>query len=197
MHTARRRVSVALAPPPSISCLLDAEEQFRSLVSGGVALRALYPRTVLAVEGGVEHLERIHQLGVECRIVDVQQIFTAVVDEEFVLMSAKVAPGVVEEAVFRAPGETALLQEAYEQAWRSARRVPQGRGEERPQQRLSAEQLAMLRMMSSGTKDEKIARIMGVSSRTLSRLMAGAMETLGARSRFEAGVRAMELGLLK
>ncbi|WDM10355.1 response regulator transcription factor [Streptomyces lavenduligriseus] len=191
--SARREVWVALAPPPSLACLKDAEAQFADLTSQGVALRALYPSTVLAVDGGAEHLERTAELGVECRMVDIQQVFTAVVDQEFVFMAAGLRPGEEGETVFRAPQDVALLRQSFEQTWRSARRVHPG---SRARQRLTAEQLTMLRLMSSGVKDEKIARLLGVSSRTLSRLMAGAMEELGARSRFEAGVRAAELGLL-
>ncbi|MCL3992236.1 LuxR C-terminal-related transcriptional regulator [Streptomyces lavenduligriseus] len=191
--SARREVWVALAPPPSLACLKDAEAQFADLTSQGVALRALYPSTVLAVDGGAEHLERTAELGVECRMVDIQQVFTAVVDQEFVFMAAGLRPGEEGETVFRAPQDVALLRQSFEQTWRSARRVHPG---SRARQRLTAEQLTMLRLMSSGVKDEKIARLLGVSSRTLSRLMAGAMEELEARSRFEAGVRAAELGLL-
>jgi DNA-binding NarL/FixJ family response regulator len=51
-------------------------------------------------------------------------------------------------------------------------------------------------MLAAGMKDEKIARSLGISLRTLSRLLSEVMQELGASSRFEAGVRAAKLGWL-
>lgn len=49
-------------------------------------------------------------------------------------------------------------------------------------------------MLASGMKDEKIARGLGVSLRTVSRMLSELMQEMGATSRFEAGVRAHRLG---
>ncbi|WP_461011566.1 hypothetical protein [Streptomyces capparidis] len=45
-------------------------------------------------------------------------------------------------------------------------------------------------------KDEKVARSVGVSLRTVSKRIFEPMQELGASSRFEAGVRATRLGWL-
>ncbi|MFG2139928.1 hypothetical protein [Streptomyces sp. NPDC048650] len=54
----------------------------------------------------------------------------------------------------------------------------------------------ILRLLSSGRKDEVAARQLGISVRTYRRHVAGLMEILGAESRFEAGVKATALGLI-
>jgi hypothetical protein len=54
----------------------------------------------------------------------------------------------------------------------------------------------VLRMLAQGLTDGAIARRLGVSVRTVRGDVASAMAELGARSRFEAGARAVQLGLL-
>jgi DNA-binding NarL/FixJ family response regulator len=55
---------------------------------------------------------------------------------------------------------------------------------------------AVLRMLAQGYTDEAIAKRLGVSPRTARRIAANLMERLDARSRFEAGVHAVQDGWL-
>lgn len=55
---------------------------------------------------------------------------------------------------------------------------------------------AILRQMASGEKDEGIARRLGISVRTCRRHIAAILDSLGAQSRFQAGARAEQRGLL-
>lgn len=54
----------------------------------------------------------------------------------------------------------------------------------------------LLDLLSSGRTDEAAARSMGVGLRTYRRRVAELMSALGATSRFQAGTRAREAGLL-
>jgi DNA-binding CsgD family transcriptional regulator/sugar-specific transcriptional regulator TrmB len=54
----------------------------------------------------------------------------------------------------------------------------------------------MLRLMCTGCTDQVAARRLGVSLRTVRRMVSRIMEQLQARSRFEAGVRAAQRGWL-
>ena len=60
---------------------------------------------------------------------------------------------------------------------------------------LGEQGLTILRSLSAGQKDEAAARQLGLSVRTYRRRVAELMDALGASSRFQAGVRARELGL--
>ncbi|MGH4002765.1 MAG: response regulator transcription factor, partial [Pseudonocardiaceae bacterium] len=64
------------------------------------------------------------------------------------------------------------------------------------EQVLDQRERSLLRMFSQGLKDDAIARALGISSRTLRRLMTEVMRKLGATSRFQAGARAMAHGWL-
>ncbi|MDG9711379.1 hypothetical protein [Streptomyces sp. DH10] len=53
----------------------------------------------------------------------------------------------------------------------------------------------VLRALGSGATDETAARELGMSLRTYRRRVAERLNALGAGSRFQAGMRAGELGL--
>ncbi|MER5883126.1 LuxR C-terminal-related transcriptional regulator [Streptomyces sp. NPDC001941] len=57
-------------------------------------------------------------------------------------------------------------------------------------------QSQVLRLLCSGAKDEAAARQMGVSVRTYRRYVARILKSLDVTSRFQAGIRAAELGLV-
>ncbi|MGW1772028.1 LuxR C-terminal-related transcriptional regulator [Streptomyces sp. NPDC002104] len=52
----------------------------------------------------------------------------------------------------------------------------------------------LLRLMGQGLTDEAVCKKLGLGLRTVRRMIAEIMERLGARSRFEAGAKAVELG---
>ncbi|MBO0810414.1 MAG: response regulator transcription factor [Microlunatus sp.] len=54
----------------------------------------------------------------------------------------------------------------------------------------------VLDLLGQGVKDESAARALGLGVRTYRRRVADLMDALGAESRFQAGVRARELGLV-
>ncbi|WP_327253843.1 hypothetical protein [Streptomyces sp. NBC_01244] len=54
----------------------------------------------------------------------------------------------------------------------------------------------VLRQLTLGTKDEAAAREMGMALRTYRRVVSGLMDSLDARSRFQAGYRAAQRDLL-
>ncbi|MGI5530482.1 response regulator transcription factor [Streptomyces syringium] len=53
----------------------------------------------------------------------------------------------------------------------------------------------IVRLLAAGLKDEAIARRLGMSLRTARRHIADIMETLGAESRFQAGMLAARAGM--
>jgi DNA-binding NarL/FixJ family response regulator len=62
--------------------------------------------------------------------------------------------------------------------------------------KLTTQELGVLRLLAEGHTDQVVARRIGVSVRTAGRLTATLMSRLDARSRFQAGARAAQMGLL-
>ncbi len=56
---------------------------------------------------------------------------------------------------------------------------------------------SIARLLSAGTNDESAAKQLNVSTRTYQRYVAFFLQTLGARNRFDAGVRAVDAGWIE
>jgi DNA-binding NarL/FixJ family response regulator len=61
---------------------------------------------------------------------------------------------------------------------------------------LSDRERQLLTLLTAGYTDESAAVRLGISVRTVRRLVSGIMNRLGARSRFQAGVKAADRGWL-
>ncbi|MEU0478592.1 helix-turn-helix transcriptional regulator [Streptosporangium sp. NPDC006013] len=96
-------------------------------------------------------------------------------------------------AVVRTPALVTLLGELFERVWSQA--APRRR-EREPLSSLTDQERTVLRMSAEGLTDEVIARHLGLTSRTVRRHMATAMERVGAQSRFQAGVRIAKAGIV-
>ncbi|MFC9704101.1 LuxR C-terminal-related transcriptional regulator [Streptomyces sp. NPDC056943] len=171
--------------------------QDRLWADRGVRIRAMYSRRAASVPEMVQHLEKRAALGVEVRFASVVPMNMVLADENFALLPTD--PHDLSSAVIlaRGPGLVRSYLALYEYCWTAA--APYGE-EEAPAEKggdgLSEQQRAALLMLASGIKDEQIAKNLGVSLRTVSRLLSEVMQELGAASRFEAGVKASRLGLL-
>jgi DNA-binding CsgD family transcriptional regulator len=97
--------------------------------------------------------------------------------------------------VQRGPGMVAALCALFDQIWQTAR--PVGEERARDDQGLTSQEQAVLTLLAEGWTDDVIARKLGVSVRTSRRITAELTARLGARSRFQAGARAVERGWIK
>jgi len=85
---------------------------------------------------------------------------------------------------------TALVA-LFQSIWRSA--TPLGAGRKRGSDGLSEQDRQVLKFLSAGYTDEMVARRLGVSVRTARRIASDLLARLDARSRFQAGAKAVAL----
>lgn len=168
----------------------------RRRVARGVRVHAMYSQRVGAVPEMVQHLAARTALGVEVRLSPVVPMNMVLADDNFALLPTDPHDPESAAILARGPGLVRSYRALYGYCWHAA--TPYGHEEpaERGGDGLSEQQRAALRMLASGIKDEQVARNLGVSLRTVSRLISEVMNELGAASRFEAGVMAARLGLL-
>ncbi|MER8042003.1 helix-turn-helix domain-containing protein [Streptomyces sp. NPDC094032] len=168
----------------------------RCRVARGVRVHAMYSQRVGAVPEMVQHLEARSALGVEIRLSPVVPMNMVLADDNFALLPTDPHDPNSAAILARGPGLVRSYRALYGYCWHAA--TPYGHEEpaEHGGDGLSEQQRAALRMLASGIKDEQVARNLGVSLRTVSRLISEVMNELGAASRFEAGVMAARLGLL-
>ena len=164
-------------------------------VNRGVRVRTIYQhttRTQLSMRSFVTAME---EAGAQVRTADQLAERMFIFDREVAFIPKRSYPGQAPGAVVvREPVLVSFLCAYFEQFWVSA--VPfitDGPG----YQNVSDDvRRALLGLLAQGLKDEVVARRLGMSVRTCRRHIASLMQELGAESRFEAGVKAAQLGLI-
>jgi DNA-binding NarL/FixJ family response regulator len=108
--------------------------------------------------------------------------------------SVVVLPTEQRVALFRLPSLVTTTVELFERVWDTA--VPMAAYDLPVSAELGMRERELLSLLSSGSTDEKAAARLGVSVRTVRRMVSDIMNRLGARSRFQAGVKAADRGWL-
>jgi DNA-binding CsgD family transcriptional regulator len=161
----------------------------------GVTFRALYQHTARTQLSMRAHVATIVEAGAQVRTADQLAERMFIFDREVAFIPKRSSPDQPPGAVVvREPVLISFLCALFDQFWVSA--VPfvtEGPGYQNVSDDLRR---AVLSLLAQGLKDEVVARRLGMSVRTCRRHIASLMQELGAESRFEAGVRAAQLGLL-
>ncbi|MFI1731309.1 DNA-binding response regulator [Streptomyces acidicola] len=157
-------------------------------------VRKLFSPASLADEHSREHLSELVDKGARVRIAATALPHeTIIIDRRFAILAGLNTPGGREYTLTTAPTLIGNVYALFEAAWETATDLQAFLRGEHPQ--LDTESRTVLRALGSGATDEKAARELGMSLRTYRRRVAALLDTLDAGSRFQAGVRAGELGL--
>lgn len=169
-----------------------AHERLRN--RGTRRTRKLYSPAVLADEHSREHLSALVDSGATVRIAATALPHeTIVIDRRFAILAGLDTPGGREYTLTTAPTLVGGVYALFEAAWETSADLRTFLRGEQPY--LDTESRTVLRALGSGATDETAARELGMSLRTYRRRVAELLNTLDAGSRFQAGVRAGELGL--
>ncbi len=157
-------------------------------------IRKLFSPASLADQRSREHLGRLVDKGAQVRIAATALPHeTIIIDRRFAILAGVNAPGGREYTLTTAPTLVGGVYALFEAAWETATGLHAFLQGEHPH--LDAESRTVLRALGSGATDETAARRLGMSLRTYRRRVAGLLDALDAASRFQAGVRAGEMGL--
>ncbi|GAA0359863.1 response regulator transcription factor [Microbispora corallina] len=166
----------------------------RMPVEGGFRVRKLLTPSALAGEEARRHLREVAEYGGHVRISSAPLPHeTIVIDRRVMILAGADGPGPREYTLTASPALVNGVYALFEAAWDSASDLDAYLGRDAPH--LDAGGRAILRALGSGHTDETAARELGLSLRTYRRRVAELMATLEAESRFQAGLRAGELGL--
>jgi DNA-binding NarL/FixJ family response regulator len=159
----------------------------------GFRVRKLYSPAVLVDPRAEPLVRRLESFGATIRISTAALPETILIDRRVVIMAGDPderprryrvvsAPEVVGSvaALFDATWRTAIDRSVYEASLTGLRDLAP----------------SLLDALASGQKDEAAARALGMSLRTYRRRVAELMAAVGATSRFQAGLRARDLGLV-
>lgn len=187
---------LALAPggpqPPQVmeaSRALDQETLER-----GVRMRTIYQDSVRNDPATVQYARWLHGLGGAVRTTPTLPLRLILVDNATAIVPIDPEDPRKGAVLLHSPGVITALRALFEQLWDQARVL--GESVQRDPQGLTAQERELLRLLADGLTDERAGQRLGVSLRTVRRMMADLMVRVDARSRFQAGIQVAALGWL-
>ncbi|MGI5191478.1 DNA-binding response regulator [Promicromonospora sp. CA-289599] len=160
----------------------------------GARLRKMYRSAMLLDHAAARHLARDRDShGAHVRVTTQEINETIILDRRLVILAGDLTAGRRSYTVITQREAVQGVTSLFDAAWHSATEL-----DVYDTQIAEIRQLApqVLDLLSQGAKDEAAARTLGLGVRTYRRRVAELMDALGAESRFQAGVRARELGLV-
>ena len=179
-----------------------SQPEARSAIAGRVlssgtdsfTVRKLWSPLALADEAQRAHLRRLDAAGAQVRISSAPLPHeTIILDRRVAILAGPPSPLGREYTVTTSPVLVGGVYSLFAAAWEAATGLAAYLRGEVPE--LAPEAQEILRALGAGLTDEAAARLLGTSLRTYRRRVAELMAALEAGSRFQAGMRAGELGL--
>ena len=160
----------------------------------GVRMRAIFLDSVRNDQASVDHAAWLVEHGAEVRTLPELPMRMLIVDRSTAVVPMDDRDSSRGALLVTGRGMVAGLAALFVMTWKAAQ--PLGPRPSRRPGLPSAQETQALRLWAQGATDGMVARSLGVSERTVRRISETLADRLGARSRFEAGVRAMEAGWL-
>lgn len=175
--------------------LADAWPLDADVLRRGAKVRAMYLEAVRNDQPLLTYARNFQAAGAEIRTSPTLPQRLYISDRRIAVVPLK--PGVrgFGFAVISAPGVVASLLELFEGVWHHAAPLDVGNPVDTATG-LSDTERSLLTLLAGGATDESAAKKLGVSLRTVRRIMADLMQRLEASSRFEAGLKAAKKGWL-
>ncbi|GAB7181522.1 LuxR C-terminal-related transcriptional regulator [Kitasatospora sp. Ki12] len=183
----------------SPQALAAAERNNARARARGVDIRTICLDSVRNHAPTLQYARALSAAGGQVRTVPTLPMRMLLVDDETALVPVDMNDSRAGAVVLRLPGAVAALEALFAMAWEQALPLGVVDGDEQavpPEQGISGADRELLRLLAQGLTDSAAATRLAVSVSTVRRTMARLMEQLGARSRFEAGLRAAQNGWL-
>ncbi|WP_236594555.1 DNA-binding response regulator [Saccharothrix sp. 6-C] len=159
----------------------------------GLRVRKLFRLSTLLDPRWAHHARHMAEHGADVRVSAHDVNETIVLDGRVVILAGDESHGARSYSVITQPEVVHGITSLFEAAWRAGTELAVHEAE---MAELRAFMPGVLDALNEGWTDETAARALGVSLRTYRRRVAELMAALGASSRFQAGARAHELGLV-
>jgi len=156
-------------------------------------LRKLYRPEVLLNPAMAQHVRAASSWGAAVRITQDDINETIIIDRRLAILAGDVVDGRRGYGVVTEPTVVQNVASLFDAAWRSATDLAVYDAQHAELRALAPR---VLELLASGCTDETAARALGLGVRTYRRRVAELMTVLGAESRFQAGARARDLGLI-
>lgn len=181
-------------PQPAAS-LRASRPLDEATLARGVQMRSVFLDSLRNDEATREHVAWLVARGAEVRTLPDLPLRLLLIDHEVAVLPLSPEDSAAGALIVTSPHIVAALESLFLWCW--SRATPFHRGRPSRESMLNSQELEALRLWGEGLSDEAVGRRLGVSLRTVRRLSATVYDALGVASRFQAGTRAIELGLLR
>jgi DNA-binding CsgD family transcriptional regulator len=164
------------------------------MLERGVAIRCVYPESYQNDHALVRYARWLTDLGGQVRTASTIPMLAIVYDREVGMLPLDPTNTALGGLEVRSPGMVAAIYALFEQIWATA--APVGTAPTVDDHGVSSQERELLLLLAAGQTDATAARRLGVSLRTVRRMVAELTDRLGARSRFQAGLEASRRGWL-
>ncbi|GAA3467686.1 LuxR family transcriptional regulator [Nonomuraea roseola] len=165
----------------------------QQVLERGVAIRTIALDSAHRHPGTMAYLRWLTEAGAQVRTAPALPLRMLIYDRRVALLPIDPLHSAAGAVQVTDRGTLTAVLALFEQFWGSAAPLdaePAGPAGDDPG--LSRQEHELLRLLMAGLTDEGAGRQLGLSPRTIRRMMADIMKRLDARSRFEAGARAAE-----
>nr|WSX72441.1 LuxR C-terminal-related transcriptional regulator [Streptomyces sp. NBC_00899]WSX81489.1 LuxR C-terminal-related transcriptional regulator [Streptomyces sp. NBC_00899] len=180
--------------PPTEEGMAAARPLDQQLLERGVRMRTLYLDSIRNSPPTIAHADWLARHGGQVRTVPTLPTRMIIIDRASAVIPVRNDDTAAGAVILTGQGTVTALCALFESTWAAGR--PLGEAPVRDAHGLTPQEQTALSLLAEGLTDEAIARRLGVSPRTARRLTSDLIERLGARSRFQAGVRAAQQGWL-
>ncbi|OLF12038.1 hypothetical protein BLA60_08400 [Actinophytocola xinjiangensis] len=181
--------------PPHVGDPIRTNQTELVTLARGVTYRVIYDQATVEIPGWwTGHYESVAAAGEQARVMSGVPVKMFVADRRLALVAMQADGDTIEACVIVHPSELLdALCSLFEALWRQAVPIssdngtpPTVAGHLVP----TAFEATLVALLTAGLGDEAISRQTGLSYRTLQRRVRQMMDRLGARTRFQAGLRA-------
>jgi len=188
----RELCSTLPAGPYPLSMLMNSWDTDTAMIKRGISMPVIYQSDAARKPEVLHYLADFVAAGAKVRVAPRVPHRTILVDRETVLVAVREDSLGVPFLLVREPAMVRNFCAQFAMTWRRAHPVGVG-----PEDSLADETVReILAVLRTGVTDEVAARQLHVSARTIRRRVAAVLDLLGASSRFDAGVKAVEAGWL-
>ncbi|OIJ85373.1 hypothetical protein BIV25_44180 [Streptomyces sp. MUSC 14] len=165
-----------------------------AVLSRSVSMKTIYLDSIRNDPDSLEHAQWLVSMGAETRTTPYLPTRMQILDRKTALLPLDPEDSSKGAVLVHEQGIVAALCAFFDTVWRTA--APVAQAKPRNQSPFSPQSRQLLLLLSQGHTDEVAARKLGISLRTERRMISELSERLGAKSRFQLGQRAGEMGLL-
>ncbi|MGW4905312.1 helix-turn-helix domain-containing protein [Streptomyces sp. NPDC004270] len=164
------------------------------LLERGVRLCTLFLDSIRHDAATVSHARWLTEHGGQVRTVPSLPTRLIISDRRVAIVAMDTEDTALGAFAITIPGVVAALGALFDNYWRSGQTF--GAPAEEAPDNLNRQQKAVLELLARGYTDQSVAKRLGVSVRTARRIATDVISHLDARSRFQAGVHAVQMGHL-